>query len=190
MKPTQFSRVCPICQNLTYHKSLKALTLAIKANKSCGCVRVKLLVARCRKHGLYKSPEYKAWSAIRERCCNPGQEMFHHYGGRGILMCERWKNSFQEFFKDMGFRPTPKHTIERKNNNSGYNKNNCIWATRKAQQNNRRNNLMFHWKGKCMTLAQICDLENLKYSHIRNRIQVFGYSIEEAVHTPRYKKIK
>jgi len=108
--------------------------------KSCGCLRVEL----ARKHGYAarwngKAPsrEYSAWSGMKYRCLYPNNAAFRNYGGRGITVCAEWKNDFVRFLKDMGRCPKGR-SLDRINNDGNYEPNNCRWATRKQQNNNRR----------------------------------------------------
>jgi hypothetical protein len=82
------------------------------------------------------SPEYRSWQMMKNRCLNTNARDYAHYGGRGIKVCQRWL-SFENFLADMGRRPTPKHTLDRKNSNGNYNPSNCRWATRLEQTRNR-----------------------------------------------------
>ena len=88
------------------------------------------------RHGMSKSPEYRAWEAMRQRCNNRNHPDYGHYGARGITVCERWESSFSNFLADMGVKPDPSLSLERRNNNLGYSKQNCYYATRSEQNKN------------------------------------------------------
>jgi len=90
------------------------------------------------RHGMCRTRIYVTWESMKCRCYNPNYVRFKNYGGRGITVCEEWKNNFEKFYEDMGDPPTLQHTLDRKNNDGGYSKENCKWSTKKEQANNRR----------------------------------------------------
>lgn len=97
-------------------------------------------------------PAYDNWKNMKARCNNPKNRAYRYYGGRGISVCSRWQHSFKNFVADMGTKPTPKHTIERINNNGNYEPSNCRWATMKEQSRNTRRTRLITYKGvtKCV----------------------------------------
>jgi hypothetical protein len=109
-------------------------------SKSCGCLR-SLSGPSCPNfvHGHSKpTPEYKSWCDMKRRCLSKKQKNYASYGGRGIKVCKRWLNSFENFLADMGPKPDRSYSIERKNNDGNYEHGNCCWATRSQQMANRR----------------------------------------------------
>ena len=91
---------------------------------------------------------------MKERCCDPKNKRFADYGGRGIKVCDRWLNSFENFLADMGLKPSPEHSIERKNTDGDYEPDNCKWATQIEQANNKRTNHLITANGKTQTVRQ------------------------------------
>jgi hypothetical protein len=89
-------------------------------------------------HGRSRTPEHVAWKGMKRRCHSPNNHRWEHYGGRGIEVCDRWRDSFENFFADMGPRHSPRHSIDRIDNDGDYEPGNCRWATQSQQMKNRR----------------------------------------------------
>lgn len=112
--------------------------------RSCGCLPRETTSKIKLQHGESRpeTPEYRAWKAMLTRCGNPNTAAWANYGGRGITVCLRWIDSYDNFLADMGRKPTPRHSLDRYPNNDGnYDPGNCRWATRKEQNLNQRRNL-------------------------------------------------
>jgi hypothetical protein len=128
--------------------------------KSCGCIQ-REYASKLRKtiHGETVkgkvSSEYGIWSKMKGRCHTISDDRYEDYGGRGIFVCERWRdeeNGFINFLSDMGRRPSPNKSIERRDNDKGYYKENCYWATPKEQSKNRRSNVWIEYNGERMVM--------------------------------------
>jgi hypothetical protein len=154
--------------------------------KSCGCYKVDKARADSTTHQLTHLPEHASWSAMIQRCENPAVEDYHRYGGRGIAVCERWRSSFVAFLQDMGQRPDIRMTIERKNVNGNYEPDNCIWATRKQQNRNRRSNRVLEWNGEALCVAEWAERLGIPAAAIINRLND-GWNVERALTAPLKK---
>lgn len=108
-------------------------------------------------HGLSRDPIHLAWRGILARCLNPNHAAYPSYGGRGITVCDRWRESFEAFAADMGPKPTPKHEIDRIDNNAGYSPENCRWATRSENDRNRRSTVWVEFRGERRRVADLCE---------------------------------
>ena len=92
-------------------------------------------------HGMSETVEFYAWTDMKTRCFNSNSTSYNNYGGRGVKVCDRWVDSFENFYSDMGGKPTPLHSIDRINVDGDYEPSNCRWATNEEQANNKRNNI-------------------------------------------------
>lgn len=131
--------------------------LRMGESTSCGCFQKELAAKNlgdaARKHGMHNTPEYFRWLSMKARCTNPENPRYADYGGRGITVCKRWMHSFEAFLSDVGERPTPEHSIDRIDNDRGYEPTNVRWATKQEQANNRRDNVRVTFNGETRTLA-------------------------------------
>jgi hypothetical protein len=152
------------------------------STKSCGCLRIKRKANF--RHGFAakgsEAPEYRIWRGIKTRTTNRRRDDYRYYGGRGIKMCPEWFNSFPDFLRDVGERPSPDHTIERKNNSGDYCATNCVWATRMEQGSNSGKNKRILRDELSLTYSQWERKLGLKPSSISCRIYR-GASPEEAL---------
>lgn len=134
------------------------------------------------KHGMRGTPEYTAWSEAKRRCYLKTGKDYHRYGGRGICVCSRWKDSFENFFSDMGKRPL-NTSLDRKDNNKGYSPDNCRWATVEQQANNMRSSHYLTLNNRRMTVAQWSREIDMCVETLQYRIYA-GWTVEKALTTP------
>jgi hypothetical protein len=159
--------------------------------KSCGCLRREYAKAVGSKtypgnvrHGFLSRdascPEYHVWQDMIQRCLNPKEPAYHNYGGRGITICDEWREDFTKFFADMGARPTPQHSIDRIDNNGPYSASNCRWATKQEQSENRRNNVYHEYNGQRYTQTEWGRINGIPEPTISLRLKR-GWSVEDAL---------
>lgn len=154
--------------------------------KSCGCSR--RYNTGLYKHGLSNTRLHRIWRSIQDRCYNQNNQDYIHYGGRGITVCDEWKDDFLIFYNwaiENGYNENL--TIDRIDVNDGYSPQNCRWVSMKTQANNKRNNKVFTFNGKTLTISQWSKETGIKYGDIQNRLN-YGYSFEEAIN-PNFKRV-
>lgn len=150
--------------------------------QSCGCLNRERSAAAHRTHGMCRTPEYNAWASMRQRCYDPSCVTYPHYGGRGIVVCERWL-LFENFFADMGPRPSRRHSLDRKDVNGNYEPANCRWATRIEQARNRRNNTFVTFCGRTQSISAWAEELSISQYMIAKRLRR-GWPPERALTEP------
>lgn len=144
---------------------------------TCGCRGFPKGVSR-------NGPEYRTWANIIQRCTNPKVETYCYYGARGIQVCQRWRESFKNFYEDMGPRPLGNFSIERKEHTGNYEPDNCVWADRFTQANNKSNNVNVTFEGRTQSSQQWANELGMRAQTIRDRLAK-GLSTEEVLNAFR-----
>lgn len=152
--------------------------------QSCGCLQRETIGSVKKSHGKSKSQIWSIHRSMMDRCYLPTSHAYHRYGGRGIVVCERW-HDFENFYADMGDKPKGM-SLERMNNDKPYSPENVRWASAKDQANNRRSNVVLEYCGKKQTMQQWCDELGLKIATVWARLNRYGYSVEKAL-TPGWR---
>jgi len=173
---------------------VESASLLSGKSKSCGCLRKESIAQRSTTHGLSGIPEYGSWTDMRKRCYNPAHQRFHRQGGSNIRVCERWQ-SLEAFCEDMGTKPTPEHSVERRNNNGNYScgkcseciannwESNCYWATDEQQARNRSSNRFLTHNGQTMCMADWAVHLGIDQHTLAARLRK-GWSPERALTQP------
>lgn len=159
----------------------------LRRNKSTGCrkcVGDKIAEAKT-IHGDCGSRTYSCWSNMRSRASSNEILELSRYAKRDITICDRW-SSYQNFVEDMGHCPSDKHSIDRENNDLGYYKENCRWATQKQQQRNKSSNRIIEYLGRKMCAAEFSEITGIKYWLVTHRARL-GWSAERIIQTPSGK---
>lgn len=131
-------------------------------------------------HRMSNTAEYRIWCAMKCRCNNPNATSFKNHGARGISICEKWNNSFEEFYKDMGKRPSPSHSIDRIDNNGNYEPVNCRWATPAQQTRNTRLTVFATLNGITKPATDWCSELGFNRETVQYRLRN-GWTAEEAL---------
>jgi len=164
--------------------------LTSNKSRSCGCLKREMTSKRHTTHGATRgrqtTSEYRAWVNMLARCRYPHHHKNH--AGRGITVCDRWRDSFETFLEDLGPRPTKKHTVERIDNSKGYEIENCRWATRQEQGRNKRNNLLLTLHGETLCLQAWSDRLEIHRTTLADRLRR-GWSIERTLTEPVQRRV-
>lgn len=166
--------------------------LASGKSKSCGCLaieRTARMGAANKRHGMSGKTEYNIWLSMRARCNNPKAINYHLYGAKGIAVCARWENSFDDFYADMGPRPSKRHSVDRIDGAKGYQPDNCRWATLEEQARNKSTTHKIEWDGSVYTLKELIAKLDLSEQTVYGRIRA-GASIHQALTMKRFQRIK
>lgn len=172
-------------------KNIRSTCLLLGMSNSCGCVNIERIRNLNLSHNMCNTKEYKAWSKLKGRCYTKTDNKYYAYGARGIKVCDRWLESFDNFYKDMGDAPTKKHSIDRIDVNGNYEPSNCRWATNKVQSNNKTTNVYVEYGGVKYTLKTLSEHLEIPYKYfwlLYNQ----SLTIEEIINRnkERLKKIK
>lgn len=168
------------CGNYT---NVSSTNLKYGGTLSCGC----FYTERLKTHGLSDTRLYRIYSGMKTRCYNPNTKAYHHYGGRGISICDEWlgENGFMNFYDwamENGY--SDNLSIDRIDVNGNYEPNNCRWATQETQTRNKRNNLIIEYKGVSKTLVEWSEEIGISYSILNDRITMLGWDTKKAFTTP------
>ncbi len=156
---------------------VRAAELACGDTKSCGCLKAAVTRARNRaaaKHQRSRSPEYRSWRSMKDRCLNPNSKDWPRYGGRGIGVDSSWANDFSAFLNDMGVKPSPAHSLERKDVNGPYNAANCTWALPLDQAANRRSTRLVNGKPLAHWAREVGISPTAMYKRIKKYGSIHG----------------
>lgn len=157
-------------------------SLRLGRSRSCGCYRDEAASFRAKTHGMARTPIYRKFTSMHTRCGNRNDKRYMDYGGRGITVCERWsgEGGFERFLSDMGHPPTPRHQIDREDNDGPYSPENCSWKTRKENCRNKRSNRVIEHRGRSQCLSAWCDELGLNYDRVKQRLNKLKWSVERA----------
>ena len=171
-------------------KVVRLNSLRFGRTLSCGCLANEATAARNRRnatHGMSRTATHNIWHSMKQRCNSVRHYAYPEYVGRGIKVCDRWQNSFENFLEDMGGRPTPSHSIDRIDNDGNYTPENCRWATPKQQGRNKRNNILLTCQSETLCLTEWAERIGITPVGLSARLDR-GWPVEEALTTPVGKR--
>ena len=136
-----------------------------------------------RTHGMSKTPEWNAWVNMVQRCTNKKSPQWKDYGGRGIKVCDKWKDSFEAFYAHIGPKPMAGLTIDRIDNEKGYEPGNVRWSSCKVQGRNKRSNRIVEWEGEHLLLVELCERMGVKEGNVSGRMRL-GHDLKKSITMP------
>lgn len=153
---------------------------------SCTCLQRERISQRSKTHGRTGDPIYAVWISMRDRCHNPNNDSYPDYGGRGIVVCDRWRYSFENFLADMGERPSAKHLLDRENNDGNYEPGNVRWVVSKVSARNRRSTVFLTLGNDCRPAAEWSERLKIGLGTLLYRKRI-GWSDEKVLTAPLTK---
>ena len=163
-------------------RAVRGYNLRNGTSKSCGCLSAEMTKERSTTHGMTGTRLYKIWGQMIQRTTNKNDPWYSYYGGRGIVVCEEWRNSFEPFKAwavENGYKDNL--TLDRRNNEEGYSPENCRWVTRAVQEENTRRTHFLTYKGKTKSITEWAKATGIKRSVLYDRINKMGWDIERAL---------
>lgn len=173
-------------------KEVRGNGLARGQTLSCGCFHDSLISERGVKtrisptHGLSRTAAYSSWLRMIARCTDPKNRDWKDYGGRGITVCPRW-HDIEAFVQDMG-QPADGESIDRIDNDKGYEPGNCRWADMKTQSRNRRSNVLREYAGKMRCMAEIAEMNGLRQEDIWRRVVQLEMPVDLAIAYAKWQR--
>lgn len=178
-----------VCKHCGKHFNATGRNIREEKVKSCGCYTFYLKGEAHRTHGMFGSRLYLSWAHMISRCYNKNVKHYHNYGGRGISVCDEWRESFEKFSRwalDNGYEENL--TIDRIDNNGNYEPSNCRWVTHKDQVRNRRNTILIEIDGVEKTLSEWCEIYGAEYHLVHKRIFFRKWDPKKALTEPVRRK--
>jgi hypothetical protein len=170
-KTDKRKRIFWVCRcDCGIEREVEGTSLRTGTSKSCGCYSAEVARERETTHGMTGTPLHGIWRSMLTRCFNPASNAYHDYGARGITVCDRWL-SFENFYADMNTRPSPDHTLDRIDNNKGYEPSNCRWATKSEQVSNRRNCIYVDTPTGRITVSEAARRAGISFAAMRSRLR-------------------
>lgn len=164
-------------------RKIRGSSLRVGLTKSCGCLNKEIVSKNSKTHGRSNSALHNVWRKMKQRCFSEKDQAFKYYGGRGITVCDEWKDNFENFYKcSMTNGYSDGLTLDRINVNGNYEPSNCRWVTMKVQQNNRRNNRRIEFNGQVHTITEWSVITGINLSTISMRLKK-GWSAEKTLTT-------